>query len=378
MLAVPRSAVVVACLLLAVASLATARSGEGRILDGPVTILASPGPGLSVRSDLIHDQPTVGFQVDLEPPFPSLEPTSHDVTGGVIRAVSEPGDYKPARALGLDVEACAFNLDEPGTATGLHAYALGSDCSPAVGVDAEAYSDVSVGGVYCGIGVRGRTVYGSSYAYGVYSDGDFAATGSKSFLQPDPSQPGRAIRFSALEGNESGTYFRGTAELVGGRAELPIPESWRLASEADGITVQLTAVGASLGLYVVEQSRERIVVGGERDGTFHFLVNGLRRGYADHEDLVENRFFRPSVRGVPFGTQYPPALREVLVENGILNPDGTPNEATARAQGWELLDPDDVPVARRWWLSVAERRELLRREGRRPERRQDERRGPSR
>jgi hypothetical protein len=36
-------------------------------------------------------------------------------------------------------------------------------------------------------------------------------------------------------------------------------------------------------------------------------------------------------------------LRDVLVRNGILNPDYTPNEETAARLGWRLLDADEMP-----------------------------------
>ena len=51
----------------------------------------------------------------------------------------------------------------------------------------------------------------------------------------------------------------------------------------------------------------------------------------------------PRVKGEPFGTQFPESLREILVENGTLNPDYTPNAATARKLGWTLEDVKDSP-----------------------------------
>jgi hypothetical protein len=50
--------------------------------------------------------------------------------------------------------------------------------------------------------------------------------GTKSFVQPHPTDASKQILFYCLEGNENGTYFRGTTRLVGGRAEIPIPEEW--------------------------------------------------------------------------------------------------------------------------------------------------------
>ena len=40
--------------------------------------------------------------------------------------------------------------------------------------------------------------------------------GIKSFVQPHPADASKEIRFVCLEGNESGTYFRGSGRVVGG------------------------------------------------------------------------------------------------------------------------------------------------------------------
>lgn len=48
----------------------------------------------------------------------------------------------------------------------------------------------------------------------------------------------------------------------------------------------------------------------------------------------------------------------MLVENGTLNPDFTPNEATAQRLGWKLVNPEDIPVEQRWWLTAEQRRAL--------------------
>ena len=81
----------------------------------------------------------------------------------------------------------------------------------------------------------------------MFSAGNLGATGVKPFIQPHPTDPDRTIQFICLEGNEAGTYFRGQAALAKGRAEVAIPEEWQLVTEADGITVQVTAIGRSSG-----------------------------------------------------------------------------------------------------------------------------------
>jgi hypothetical protein len=49
--------------------------------------------------------------------------------------------------------------------------------------------------------------------------------------------------------------------------------------------------------------------------------------------------FQPEVLGIPFGAQYPEALRLILVQNGLLLEDFTPNPKTAAALGWALRLP---------------------------------------
>ena len=90
-----------------------------------------------------------------------------------------------------------------------------------------------------------------------------------------------------------------------------------------------------------------------------YFVNGVRRGFEKYEPYLPNTAFRPAIRGVPFGSQFPRAIREMLVKNGILNSDYTPNEETATRLGWKLSRKDEAPIMERWWLS-AEEREALR------------------
>ena len=120
---------------------------------------------------------------------------------------------------------------------------------------------------------------------------------------------------------------------------------------------------ALLGVPV--KSRDRIVVTGPVDVELDYFVNGVRRGFSEHEPYAPNKSLRPEVRNVPFGAQYPEDLRDILVQNGTLNADYTPNEAPAARLGWELENPDEVPVHRRFWLTNEERNRLLRSESRR-------------
>jgi hypothetical protein len=110
--------------------------------------------------------------------------------------------------------------------------------------------------------------------------GDLVASGTKSFVEPHPLDPTQEIRFVCLEGNEAGTYFRGSARLAGGACSIAVPEAFALVTEPAALTVQLTPLGPGADLWVARKDLRSIEVRGAGDVEFDYLVNGVRRGYA--------------------------------------------------------------------------------------------------
>ncbi len=195
-------------------------------------------------------------------------------------------------------------------------------------------------------GVLGATSQGGDDDYGVYYIGGLGGTGKMGTSQPHPRDASKEVHAFCMVGNESGTYFRGSSKLVNGKTVIDVPEEFRLVTDCEGLTVQVTAMGPKANLWIESKNLERIVVRGEENVEFDYFVNGVRRGYADVQLIRENHAYVPEVRGVPYGTQYPEALCKILVDNGILNPDYTPNEQTAARLGWTLKEPhekDTIP-----------------------------------
>ena len=164
---------------------------------------------------------------------------------------------------------------------------------------------LGAGGAVCGvsasIAVGGGVTSAAGYAgyfsggRGVYVGGDLEVVGgTKSFVEPHPTDPTREIAYVSLEGPEAGTYIRGAADLRAGEARVELPEHFALVTNAEGLTVQLTPVGEPLVLYIAEQSPERIVVreASGRDGRFNYLVQGVRKGHEDHQ-VIRDRMPRP-------------------------------------------------------------------------------------
>lgn len=116
--------------------------------------------------------------------------------------------------------------------------------------------------------------------------GNLTVRGATSLAVLDPEDGRRSIHYAAPEGPEVGTYLRGTARLSGGEAVVELPAHFAKLTEARGITVQLTPVGAWSRLYVAERSPHRLVVRqaeGDAEAEFDYLVQGVRSGYAGFE-----------------------------------------------------------------------------------------------
>jgi hypothetical protein len=213
------------------------------------------------------------------------------------------------------------------------------------GVYGLSASHMGVEGDSGNAGVRGRLMNGSGdpvhlgllgfSSYGVYSSGDYGGVGAKFFVEPHATDPGKVVRFVALEGNESGTYFRGSARFVNGLAVIPVPEEFRMVSDEDGLTVQLTPVGAAASMFVVSLDLGSVVVRSNRDVKFFYQVNGIRRAFKDYTPIVEGQEFMPySPSAVPLSS-YPAEIQQRLVANGTYNADGTINRETAQRLGWD-------------------------------------------
>lgn len=210
------------------------------------------------------------------------------------------------------------------------------------GVDGNGTGSASCG--VCGTSFGGGNASGVSAFPGpsqtfatLYTTGNFLALGSKSFVEPHATDASKQINYISLEGPEAGTYFRGTGKFERGVARIPVPEHFRLITDEEGISVQITPIGAMATVAVMRADLNEILVQSSRNVEFYFTVNGIRKAFKNHNPVEENVIFRPeSAGGRDIRPDLTPAAREALIRNGALNPDGTWNRETVRRLGWKL------------------------------------------
>jgi hypothetical protein len=198
-------------------------------------------------------------------------------------------------------------------------------------------------------GVRGAVVNGSggdlalgilgsnfgATHYGVYSGGDYGGTGAKYFVEPHPSDPSKVIRYVSLEGNESGTYFRGRGRFQNGLARIEVPEDFRLVTDRDNLSIQVTPIGQMATVAVESIGLDRIVVRGSRNVDFFYTVNGVRKSHKHLTPIGPGSEYMPESAGAKMPAYLTEGQKEMLISNGTYRPDGTVNMETARRLGWD-------------------------------------------
>ena len=171
--------------------------------------------------------------------------------------------------------------------------------------------------------------------YAVWAAGDFSASGSKSFVDPHPTDASKVIRYYSLEGPESGTYFRGRGKFDRGIAQITVPEDFRMVTDPGGLTVQVTPIGSMASFAVLRADLNEIVVQCSRNVEFFYLVQGIRATHRDLTPFGRGDEFTPESADARLPLWLSEGQKRLLIQNGTYNADGTVNMETARRLGWD-------------------------------------------
>lgn len=170
--------------------------------------------------------------------------------------------------------------------------------------------------------------------WAVFGQGDIGASGNKYFVDPHPADASKVIGYIALEGPEAGTYFRGRAKFQRGLARISVPEDFRLVTDPDGLTVQITPIGEMATFAVVRMGLEAIVVKASRDVEFSYLVQGVRATSSRRSPIFQDGMFRPERADSRMPEWLTAGQKQRLIQNGTYREDGTVNTETAKRLGW--------------------------------------------
>jgi hypothetical protein len=160
------------------------------------------------------------------------------------------------------------------------------------GVALVGYFDTGMGGYGDNWGVGGWDNDSGTYGHIAHDSASTDGNGSKNFVQNHPYEEDKVVVYSSLEGDEVGTYTRGTARLEGGLARVRLGETFAWVTNPDiGLTAHLTPRGTDADLYVESLTTEELVVraadGSTGDVACDYLVLGLRIGFEESSVVRE-------------------------------------------------------------------------------------------
>ena len=235
----------------------------------------------------------------------------------------------------------------------------GGTYAPA-GVRGEATNPSSFGvlGIGRALGVAGSLVdvstneiaFGilgfSSGNWAVYGGGNIGASGTKSFVEPHPTDPSKIIRYISLEGPEAGTYFRGRARIEGGSATIEVPEDFRMVTDEEGLSIQVTPIREMASVAVMKIDLDSIVIRASRNVEVFYTVNGVRKTHKDLKPIVSGNEFAPRSADARMPAYLTEGQKAMLISNGTYREDGTVNLETAHRLGWDAAWERGVPPER--------------------------------
>jgi hypothetical protein len=123
---------------------------------------------------------------------------------------------------------------------------------------------------------------------------DGMLVGPMSIVSPHPDNPELELISASPIAGEASSFARGSGTMIAGEAIVNLPEHFALLTESEGLTVQLTARGRPLQLFVTELTTDRLVVheANGASGSFDYLIQGIQRGTSGYQSVrVRNMNF---------------------------------------------------------------------------------------
>jgi hypothetical protein len=121
-------------------------------------------------------------------------------------------------------------------------------------------------------------------------------------------------------------------------ARIPVPEDFRLVSDDEGLTVQITPIGGMASVGVMKADLNEIVVQSSRNLEFYYMVNGIRRTQKNlTSPISEGTEFIPRGATARIPAYLSEGQKQSLIRNGTYREDGTVNMETAHRNGWDRI-----------------------------------------
>lgn len=127
------------------------------------------------------------------------------------------------------------------------------------------------------------------------------SSGTKPFIVPDPTNPSRKIKYTAIEGPEAAMYHRGKIKLNKGVAEIILPDHFKALAVNESITISLTphslkSLGVAVDIIDIDKIRIGELQNGQGNYEVSYFISAVRKGYENYE--VYQYEDKPTVNGI--------------------------------------------------------------------------------
>jgi hypothetical protein len=250
-----------------------------------------------------------------------------------VRGYSTSSNAAASGVLGFSADAAFAGMGAGGYAGVIGIASAGEGVK---GIASNGAGEGTCGFMTDGAGsVLTQACLGFSSATAISAVGNIFKTGTVNFVEPHSSDPTKMVKYVSLEGNEAGTYFRGRARFQNGIAKIDVPEDFRIVTQPDGLSIQVTPIGEMASVAVARIDLDGIVVRGSRNVEFFYTVNGVRRGYGDFQPIVDmDKTYIPDSPDARMPEAWNGEIRNRLIATGVYKADGTVNMETAERLGW--------------------------------------------
>ncbi len=175
-----------------------------------------------------------------------------------------------------------------------------------------------------GVGVYGTDAAGGNF--GVFSNGNMGATGTKPFVIDHPADPAnKELRHFSIESNEVLNVYRGNVVLNNqGKATIQLPDYFHLINA--NFSYVLTPIGAPAQVYVLQKIDENgqfVIAGGnpgqeiswyvyaERNDPYLQKYPQAKQVVLEKAPKIKGKYYRPELYGQPAekGVDYLPEYK---------------------------------------------------------------------
>ena len=155
------------------------------------------------------------------------------------------------KAKGNAIEVVTFGPGSPIRGINVNPFSVTS--AAIVGIASNGNDGVGVEGAGGRYGIHAIATNSNTNTYGVYAQGDLAATGVKSFVVDHPTDPtNKVLRHYSVESNEVLNMYRGIAKFDSlGFCKIELPNYWDAANTNP--SYQLTAIGTPEQPYIYKE-----------------------------------------------------------------------------------------------------------------------------